>query len=393
MIIVFLTGFLFGLGLLNAVAAFGSNDRAQARLALALLACALGTVLAATSGAAHPLQSAGAVVAFLIGLGAFVSYSDAFLAVSRDAPAAWLAFVAVYVVLFLASLAELVDPAALRMTPVLASLVPLLVALYLFAALGVGLASLRVHGADARWFSLACAGAAVGVVLAIGGSAVTLPHALVAGAGPIGVGWAALLLSVSLWERARPLNEDAKADERRHIVESIVLIDPQTSLPTGDAFEQRLRGEWEVAKRISQRLAVLAIHLDLIGEFEASYGPKIVDRCVRNVARALATSLRRPQDFIARVGDDEFAVLLVGFPAATAVAVAERLRRDVEALEIANDAVTGFARMTVSVGVATIVPDPDHEPLALIEAARAALRSAEASGRNRVTILERVGVT
>jgi diguanylate cyclase (GGDEF)-like protein len=382
---------LFGLGMLNAIATFRSNDRAQARLALALLAFAVASVFEPMSGAAHPVQTAGAVVAFLIGLGAFVSYADAFLGVSRAAPAAWLAFVAAYAVLLLASLAELVDPAALRMIPALPSLVPLLVVLYLFAALGVGLASLRAHGADARWFSLACAGAAVGVLLAIGGRVVGLPPALVAGAGPLGVGWAALFLSAALWERARPVNEDAQAEERRHIVESIVLIDPQTSLPTGDAFEQRLRGEWEVAKRISQRLAVLAIELDLIGEFEASYGPKVVDRCVRSASRALAMSLRRPQDFIARMSDDEFAVLLVGFPASTAVAVGERLRRDVEALEIANDAVTGIARVTISVGVATIVPDPEHEPLALLEAARAALRSAKASGRNRVTILERVG--
>lgn len=386
-----LTGFLFGLGTLNAVAAFRSNDRAQARLAVALLACAAGSALAAISGGTYLVQTATTVL-FLVGLGAFVSYADALLGVARNAPPAWLAFVAAYALLFLASLAAFVDPAALRATPLLASLVPVILVLYLLAALGVGLASLGARGADARWFSLASAGAAIGVVLAIAGHSVGLSHALAAGAGAIGIGWAALLLSVALWDRARPPDEDAQADERRHIVESIVLIDPQTTLPTGDAFEQRLRGEWEVAKRISQRLAVLAIDIDLMGEFEASYGPKVVDRCVRSVSRALASALRRPQDFIARIGDDEFAVLLVGFPASTAVAVAERLRRDVEALEIANNAITNFARVTISVGVATLVPDPDHEALGLLEAARAALRSAKASGRNRVTTLERVSV-
>lgn len=130
----------------------------------------------------------------------------------------------------------------------------------------------------------------------------------------------------------------------------------------------------------NEPLTVLAIDIDEFKRVNDAHGHSAGDRVLREVARACADALR-DGDLLGRIGGEEFLAVLPGTLIDHAVDVAERLRRRVEALEIAE--LPGHLRVSISIGAAEALPH-DRDVGALIERADAALYRAKALGRNRV---------
>jgi diguanylate cyclase (GGDEF)-like protein len=107
------------------------------------------------------------------------------------------------------------------------------------------------------------------------------------------------------------------------------------------------------------------------------------DRCLHQVASSLASCARRPDDLAARYGGEEFALLLPGADIDKALTIAEHLRRAVEGLCVAH-AASPSGQVTVSVGVASLVPRIGESAERLIEAADIGLYAAKRRGRNAV---------
>lgn len=130
----------------------------------------------------------------------------------------------------------------------------------------------------------------------------------------------------------------------------------------------------------NEPLTVLAIDIDEFKRINDVHGHPTGDRVLREVAHACADALR-DGDLLGRIGGEEFLAILPGTLLDHAVDVAERLRRRVETLEIAD--LPGSVRATISIGVAEMLPH-DRDVSALVERADAALYRAKALGRNRV---------
>jgi diguanylate cyclase (GGDEF)-like protein len=130
----------------------------------------------------------------------------------------------------------------------------------------------------------------------------------------------------------------------------------------------------------NEPLTVLAIDIDEFKRINDVHGHPTGDRVLREVAHACADALR-DGDLLGRIGGEEFLAILPGTLVDHAVDVAERLRRRVETLEIAD--LPGSVRATISIGVAEMLPH-DRDVSALVERADAALYRAKALGRNRV---------
>ncbi|HXD84368.1 MAG TPA: tetratricopeptide repeat-containing diguanylate cyclase [Rudaea sp.] len=130
----------------------------------------------------------------------------------------------------------------------------------------------------------------------------------------------------------------------------------------------------------NEPLTVLAIDLDDFKRVNDVHGHPTGDRVLREVARACADALR-DGDLLGRIGGEEFLAVLPGTLIDHAVDVAERLRRRVETLEIAD--LPGRLRVTISIGAAEALPH-ERDIGTLIERADAALYRAKALGRNRV---------
>ena len=185
-------------------------------------------------------------------------------------------------------------------------------------------------------------------------------------------------------------------------------IDGLTGIANRRAFNARLATEWILATELAQPIALLIIDVDHFKLFNDHYGHVQGDVCLRELSKILTTGTRirsdaaahvaddavppsfrlfaeRQSDFAARLGGEEFAVLLQGADLDAASRVAERLRRAVEDLRMPHEtSPRGF--VTISVGVASLVPAKSDNAQCLIEAADAGLYDAKRRGRNMVVV-------
>lgn len=157
-----------------------------------------------------------------------------------------------------------------------------------------------------------------------------------------------------------------------------------TGLANRRRFDETFRQEWNRARRDETSLGVLMVDIDYFKPYNDTYGHQAGDTCLQQVAKTIGEVVSRPGDLPARYGGEEFVVVLPKTDAAGAAIVAEKMRATVEALRIqhANSQVSN--RVTISVGVAAMVPPEKSEPAVLIAAADQALYRAKREGRNRV---------
>ena len=149
-------------------------------------------------------------------------------------------------------------------------------------------------------------------------------------------------------------------------------------------FDARLEEEWRRAQRQGQSLSLLMIDVDHFKRYNDSYGHQAGDRCLQAVARAAQSALRRPGDLLARYGGEELVVILPNTELAGAILVAQAIQRALADLHIPHADSPVADQVTVSIGVATMLPNPQLESAQLLAAADHGLYSAKESGRNRV---------
>ncbi|CAK0757987.1 two-component system, chemotaxis family, response regulator WspR [Gammaproteobacteria bacterium] len=171
---------------------------------------------------------------------------------------------------------------------------------------------------------------------------------------------------------------------RTVLLENLALLDSLTGIPNRRRFDEVFSTEWQRAARNHLVLSLLMVDVDHFKAFNDNYGHGAGDECLRKVATALRVSLIRTTDFVARVGGEEFIVILPECDAENVRCVAERIRAKVESLHIPHrhSAVTNW--ITVSVGCASIFPSLDTEPRILIETADQSLYLAKNKGRNQI---------
>ncbi|HSD01435.1 MAG TPA: GGDEF domain-containing protein [Gaiellales bacterium] len=234
--------------------------------------------------------------------------------------------------------------------------------LYMWPALWVA----RFHGRRAT----------ILVVVGIG-----VAHAVALTAMPPGVGyfdrWLDVMVSVCIVAAVvRVLTE-----RNDHLVAKLVAgarIDPLTGLLNRRGFDERLEAEQIRARRSPRPLAIVSFDIDHFKRINDAAGHEAGDHVLTRVA-ALLREHARAGDLVARVGGEEFVVVLPQSDAAGGTAFAERIR-----ICVTTDPPAGVPAATVSAGVAAA-----HAPSALAELLRAsdvALYEAKQAGRNRVVV-------
>jgi diguanylate cyclase (GGDEF)-like protein len=168
-------------------------------------------------------------------------------------------------------------------------------------------------------------------------------------------------------------------------IERLGLVDALTNAPNRRAFDHRLNAEWSRAAREQSPLGVMIIDVDKFKVYNDTYGHPQGDVLLQAVAETLQTSLKRPADFMARVGGEEFSVLLPATDMNGALRVAEDLRAGVEACRISAPDAAGSS-VTVSIGVGSVIPALDDVPSDFLSKVDAALYEAKKTGRNRICL-------
>ncbi len=175
-------------------------------------------------------------------------------------------------------------------------------------------------------------------------------------------------------------------------LERLTRLDPVTGLPTRSALEAQLELEWRRAWRTRRPLSMLVAEIDDLDGYRERFGSDLADRCVNQVASELTRGLRRAGDFTARTDARTFAVLLPGAVADDAARAAERVRAGIEGLRIPHQAASPVRPwLSVSIGIASVIPSSGSSPRSLMECADLARRDAVDEGRNRVRWREPAG--
>jgi diguanylate cyclase (GGDEF)-like protein len=183
-----------------------------------------------------------------------------------------------------------------------------------------------------------------------------------------------------------------KARVRTHIqlkrktdlLDRMALLDGLTEIPNRRSFDVTLEKEISRAARSKSFLSLILMDIDFFKKYNDHYGHVAGDSCLRQVARAVEGVKKRASDFVARYGGEEFVMILPGSDMKGAMQLAEGVRCAVAALNIQHITSDVAAYVSLSLGVATILPDRKMSSVDLIEAADKALYQAKANGRNCV---------
>lgn len=179
-----------------------------------------------------------------------------------------------------------------------------------------------------------------------------------------------------------------KLETANKMLERISVTDALTGIPNRRYFDEFMGLEWLRAMRDQTPLSLIMVDIDFFKVFNDTYGHQAGDDCLKRVAAALRDALKRPADIVARYGGEEFGAVLPDTDLDGAVVVAEAIRLDVEALGISHNKSAYLSKVsnfvTISLGVASIIPNEASSPERLISMADNALYKAKEEGRNRV---------
>jgi diguanylate cyclase (GGDEF)-like protein len=186
----------------------------------------------------------------------------------------------------------------------------------------------------------------------------------------------------ALLQRLEHANQALSAD--RMVLQTETRTDPLTGLANRRYLEQTLAAEWNRCRRSEVPLSCVMLDIDHFKAYNDHYGHDGGDRCLKAVANILNNSTRRASDLVARYGGEEFVLLLPETGDIGATTVADLLKTAVIDARIEHLASPLTGILTLSLGVATLLPDSDRMPDELLKAADLALYEAKRIGRNRV---------
>ncbi|MGC9502157.1 AAA-like domain-containing protein [Baaleninema sp.] len=179
-------------------------------------------------------------------------------------------------------------------------------------------------------------------------------------------------------------------ERENQTLQQLCYIDELTQIPNRRYFDLRLEDAWQESSANGQSLSILSCDIDFFKSYNDTYGHPLGDICLQQVALGIVsvTGDWTHDRVVARYGGEEFLVLLLNTDAKAAMAMAEKICQEIRRLSIPRGEGGRNHRttMTVSVGVASIVPDETAEPANIQEAADVALYESKQNGRDRVTL-------
>ena len=189
-----------------------------------------------------------------------------------------------------------------------------------------------------------------------------------------------VLLSVVLNILSRVYRDGIQSRLR---LQALTITDPLTRLANRRGLDQFLENVWQQSIRTSQSISILIIDVDQFKSYNNQYGHPGGDRALQQLARILRAAASRSTDLCARVGGEEFVVLMAATGERGSRLVAKEIQENLHRENIIHRA-NNTGRLTVSIGINTLIPDRNSSIEEFFEAADKALYSAKLLGRNHI---------
>jgi diguanylate cyclase (GGDEF)-like protein len=155
-----------------------------------------------------------------------------------------------------------------------------------------------------------------------------------------------------------------------------VREDRLTGLNSRQSFEQLLGMQWQLCQRQGQLMTLLMFEIDSLASYRDTFDRNAVDACVRKLSRLLSTSYRRGSDVLARWDEGAFCVIAQSSDVRATAAYAQGLANRVADMQIHHPRGARGRFLSISVGIASMVPAIDASLKALIDLTTQAVRKA-----------------
>ncbi len=166
------------------------------------------------------------------------------------------------------------------------------------------------------------------------------------------------------------------------------LNDALTNIPNRRHFNINYKLEWMRCLKNAQPLSLIFIDIDHYKKFNDFYGHQNGDNCLKNIAQSLELLLIRPQDMISRYGGEEFIMLLPRTDVFFAIQTATKIQNQILKLNIPHATSPIANHVTLSMGIASMIPTQDDHLSYLIDMADKALYKAKSNGRNQWVVFD-----
>ena len=167
------------------------------------------------------------------------------------------------------------------------------------------------------------------------------------------------------------------------MLQTLANLDSLTQIANRRYFDHYFAQEWRRLTREQKPLAFILLDVDYFKNFNDYYGHQKGDACLLQIAQAIQRTVKRPADLVARYGGEEFAVILPGTDREGAAVVAQLIHQAIRDLQIPHERSGVSDRVSISLGVAHVIPTLDRSPTHLIIQADQAMYNAKQQGRDR----------
>ncbi len=165
-------------------------------------------------------------------------------------------------------------------------------------------------------------------------------------------------------------------------LERLASLDSLTQVANRRSFTHYLSQQWQQMQREQKPLSLILCDVDYFKRYNDHYGHQEGDRCLQLIAKAMNQVVKRAIDLVARYGGEEFTIILPNTDLTGAIYIAEDIRETVQRLQISHAQSEVSSFVTVSFGVASLIPTIELSPETLISESDRALYRAKRAGRN-----------
>jgi diguanylate cyclase (GGDEF)-like protein len=176
---------------------------------------------------------------------------------------------------------------------------------------------------------------------------------------------------------------ELELQEANRKLEILAHLDGLTQISNRRSFDQFLHQEWLRLRRSQQSISLILLDVDFFKNYNDTYGHQLGDECLIQIAQTLQNTVCRPADMVARYGGEEFAIILSETDESGAIVVAQNIHQAIAQLKIPHATSQVDSHITVSMGIASLIPDSSLTPEYLIQIADENLYQAKQGGRNR----------
>lgn len=169
-------------------------------------------------------------------------------------------------------------------------------------------------------------------------------------------------------------------------LQALAASDPLTSLANRRKFNHTLETEWSRAMRDQQFISLLNIDVDDFKQYNDNYGHGSGDDCLILISKILRNCVNRASDIVARIGGDEFAIILPSVDQNGALEVANNIINKFEELRIQHSFGGEHGHVSVSIGTATSLPSEENGYAELLTLADKAMYLAKRKGKNCINV-------